>query len=74
MEAPREHLIHVETIGEPPTEARAIAHADASRLVKVHPDDAMTPERRELDIDELVSVVLGEGRGQLANFVPDFHF
>jgi len=71
---PGDGLVHVEAIGEPTAEPRAVSYGDASRLVEKDANDPVVALRCLLDIHDLVTGLLGQGLGKLANFFSDFQF
>jgi len=51
---------------------RAIPHPDASRSIEKHPNGAATSLNQQLDVDELQSLLGGQGIRELANLFSDF--
>ena len=51
--APRDGLVHVQAIREPPAEPGAVSHRDTPRLVEEHPDHPMPSEEDLLHVHHL---------------------
>src|SRR6516225_4882629 len=72
--APRNGLIHVETVGQSPAERRAVPDRDPARLVEEHADRTVASLNGELDVHQLVTGLLRQRLGQQSNFFSDFQF
>jgi hypothetical protein len=65
-------LIYVETVGNSPAEGGTIPDPDATRTVEKNPHHPTPPLYQHLDIDELVTLLVGQGLHQLAKLFPHF--
>jgi hypothetical protein len=72
--APRDRLVHVETVRQSPAELRAIPETDAPGLVEIDTEDPVTPRGSLLNVHQFVAVLVREGAGDLANLFSHIHF
>jgi hypothetical protein len=70
--APINRLVHVETIGDAPAEARAIRDANSARSIEQDPHDPPPTLNQELHVHELEPLLFRQRRRQLANLFAHF--